>query len=85
MTGITSEFQIFNQVLFFLKIGTLLRAAQSTAAQGQIVLGPGLLARPEFRAQIFLKSLYNQYACFKEWGRWFCDIQPGLKYIADHI
>ena len=42
------------------------------------MLGPGLWAWPEFRAQIFLRSLYNQYACFKEWGRWFCDIQPGL-------
>ena len=23
-----------------------------------------------------------QYAIFKEWGKWFCDIQPGLMHIV---
>ena len=47
----------------------------------QLMCSTAFRAADHHRAQIFLRSLYNQYACFKEWGRWFYDIQPGLMYL----
>ena len=78
MTGIYSEFWMFELKNFFnwkwINSGLIYSCPRPKLKSLQLVpQWPNPKNGPN---HMFL----CQYPCFKEWGKWFCDIQPGLMY-----